>query len=323
LEWLRQAAATQLELVQDLAAPLVALAEADLALAEINLAALDNRPLESEKLAAESKLSEAQRQLSLASQRQEASRGRGVEGVVSQADFRRCELEAACARAGVTVATAERDELVSGASELERAVARADIELALSALSSARAFAEADIRAAAAGLSAAEAALSAYCGEAERRSLRAEASEVKSPVSGVSLWSVSEGADVEAGWPLVWVAEMTEGEVHAVLDESDYLDVRPGMPARVSLSGVPGRTYNGRTTQIAAWPEEWSWWRTPPGERRVRPGRLYQVTVKLQQRPPVCVGMSALVELLASEDAGVGVPEAANAADRQRKDTDA
>ena len=308
LESLREAAELRLRLTERTGPLLVELARADESLAELSLGELESRPQASERIAAENALDDAKWELDQAKERLEAYRSLESDGMASRADVKRQELQLAAAKARVDAAQAKLDRVLAGASELELAVARSDLEAARVALGEAESLARVDAEVAAAEWEAAGADLTAYREKAQRRLERAERADVKSPVSGIVIGRfVEEGEDVAEGTYLLGVADGTQLEVRAMLDESDYFKVAAGAPARVRLAGVPGRLFAGRVTEIVDWPALPAWYRRSLGESRVRRGKLFRAVVELDEEPPMCVGMSATVEILSpptGQDAG-------------------
>jgi pyruvate/2-oxoglutarate dehydrogenase complex dihydrolipoamide acyltransferase (E2) component len=123
---------------------------------------------------------------------------------------------------------------------------------------------------------------------------------VKSPVRGIvrDLY-VQEGEEVRTGWWLMQIGDMEKGVVHAMMDEPDFFRVTIGARAGVKLVGLPDRIFTGRVSAIADWPGVPPWYRAGTGRNKAQPGKLFQVTIELEEEPPMCVGMSAVVEILA------------------------
>ncbi len=303
LELLREAAGLRLRLTERTGPLLVELARAEVSLAELSLRELESRPQASERIAAGNALDEAKSELRQAAERLEAYRSLESDGMASRANVKRWELQLAAAKARVDAAQARLDRVLAGASEPERAVARSGLEAARVALREAESLAGVDVEVAAAVLEAAQAGLAAYQEEAQRRRQKAEQAEVKSPVTGIVFGRfVKEGEEVQKGWYMLGVADSTQLVAHAVLDESHYFRIPVGAPATVRLAGVADRVFAGTVAAIADWPEVPRWYRTGSGRDKVQPGKLFQVTIELEEEPPMCVGMSAVVEILAATE---------------------
>jgi multidrug resistance efflux pump len=308
LTYLRQAAELQVQLKEQLVPLLREDAEADVTLAELSLEELNARPEAPDRVKAENELAEAEWQLQGAGGKLDAYRDLAAQGWASEADVKKVELQLASAEAGAAMARAKLAEVLSGASALEKAIAQADLKVARTSLEKANALAEVEAAAARAELEAATARLQAYRAQADRRRRKAEQAEVKSPVSGIAFGSwVKEGQEVEAGWYLMAVADMEQALIYAMLDESDYSKVHVGSPARVKLAGVPDRAFAGRVAEVVDWPDIPIWYQRTLTEDRVRPAKLFRAVVELEDKPPTCVGMSAVVEIFSPPAGAEGV----------------
>ena len=65
---------------------------------------------------------------------------------------------------------------------------------------------------------------------------------------------------------------------------------------------MPGRTFTGRVKDVVDWPKLAWWMRRGTEDTLVREGQLFEVVVELDEEPPLCVGMSATVEVFAPPD---------------------
>ena len=200
---------------------------------------------------------------------------------------------------------ARHDRVLAGATEAERAVARSALEVARASLQELEVLAEVNLEVARESMKAAEAGLAAFREGARRRVERSVQADVMSPVSGLVVDRfVEDGEEVQKGRYLMGVADDTQLKVHALLDESDFFKVQRGAPALVSLAGVPKRRLSGRVADVVAWPEL-DWWVRPRGDETVvRGGQLFQAIVALDEEPPLCIGMSAMVEIFAAPEGG-------------------
>ncbi len=305
LESLRKAAEVEVQLKENLVPLLGEEAQVDVTLARLDVQELESRPEAPERIKAENTLAEAERQLQHTRQQLDAYRKLASQRLAREADVRQRELQVTRAQADVSAAQAKLDDALAGASDLERAIAQANLKLALASLKKTCALAELDLKTAKAELETAEARLAAFRAQAERRRRKAEQAQVESPVKGLVRWCwAEEGTELQAGWYFMAIADMEQAVVHAMLDESDYFKVIPGAPARVKLAGVPGKVFGGRVADVVDWPELSAWTRRYFGETRVRPGKLFRVTIELEEEPPMCIGMSAVVEILPPDDGG-------------------
>ena len=83
--------------------------------------------------------------------------------------------------------------------------------------------------------------------------LNVEHTRVKAPIDGVvAKRTVEMGQIVQMGQPLLAVVPLHEVWVVANFKETQLGSVRPGMPATISVDGVPGKVYHGTVDSIAA-----------------------------------------------------------------------
>ncbi len=292
----RAAASLELEMEQLVAPLCVDAAKAEVAMAQTTLEALKERPLPSEKTAAENGLTEAQWQMeaslkALAEFVQLAERG-----LASTAEVKQRELQVALAEAAVETAQARLDQVGLGASDLELAMAEADLSLAETARSKAEALAGAAVRAARAKLGAADAELGVYQEHAARQRAKAEKAELRSPISGILVWREKEGRETREDWWLAVIADTTQAQVSTVTDEPAVCHIRVGASAGVRLAGLPHRTFTGKVSGISDWRAPW-WQRQRQSDGKERPGKLFEVVVDVEGDVPPCLGMSAVVEI--------------------------
>lgn len=296
LTCLHEAAQLALELKERQARLEVQSARADVALAEASLDELKSRPTEPERIEAGNSLADAEWEAREAQRRLDACLRLAQEGMMSEADVKRQELRLASAQAALTLAQATHAEVTRGTPELEMAVARADLVLAQTSLRRAELAGDADVRAAQAAAQATQADLAAYRRQAARRREKAEQANVKSPIRGIVLWSPEEGQEVRAGWWMALVAETTRAEVHAAIEEPDYFKVPVGAEATVRLTGLPDVELAGHVSAVNAWRLPlWYWQRG--ADEKVRKGKLFQAIISLDDEPPACIGMSAIVRI--------------------------
>ncbi len=298
LECLREAAELDLQMKRELRPLLVESALADVATAELALAELESHPTPPERIAAQNAVAEAEWQAERAAARLASFQDLRRQNMASEADVKRRELLLARAESDLELAMADLDEVMKGAPDVELAVAGADLKLAQAAESRAKVNARTDIDAAQAALKAAEVTLASSGERAERVRKRVSQAEVTSPVDGLTLYSPRLGEEMREGWWVALVAETSNLEVHAALDEAAYGTVKPGSPVRVVPAGMGGRSVRGHVSEVVDWRLPPWWWRGPK-EDKVRQGKLYAVVVALDEDMPACVGMSALVEVLA------------------------
>lgn len=163
-------------------------------------------------------------------------------------------------RAGTPLArlddTAIRDGFVSAQSAV--AAAQAAYESArrnaerVQALADAGAVAERDLEQARNAASAAQAQL------AGARAQRAQAEQmlartvVRAPISGVvSARPVSAGDVVQPGMPLFTVIDPASMRLEGAVPAAELASLRPGVPVRFTVTGYPGRTFEGTVQRIS------------------------------------------------------------------------
>jgi RND family efflux transporter MFP subunit len=151
---------------------------------------------------------------------------------------------------------AVRDAAISSRSAVASARAQAEVAQRnlqrAEQLVAAGAIAERDVESARSANSAAQAQL------ANARALQASAEKnlgytfIRAPFAGVvAQRSVSAGDVVQAGGALVTVVEPSSMRLEASVPADQLASVRVGMPVQFSVSGYPGRTFDGRITRVA------------------------------------------------------------------------
>jgi multidrug resistance efflux pump len=292
----RNAAELQLEMEEMLAPLRVEAAQAVVGIAQRELEILRNRPLPSERIAAENALAEARWRLEANKRALAEFRQLAEQGLASAAEVKQRELQVASARAAVETTQAGLEEITRGASDLELAMATADLRLGRAGRRKAEAIADAAVHAAKAQLEAARAELEVYREHAARQRAKAEKAELESPISGILLWRAQEGREVREDWWLAVIADTTRTQVHAAMDEPDVFKIPLGASARVRLAGLPGRVFTGKVSSISDWRLPWWHWKQET-DGKERPGKLFEVVVEMEGGAPPCLGMSALVEI--------------------------
>ncbi len=293
--------------LRDQSAPLLRrAAETDVALQELALERVTSRPLASERIRAENELVESQRELQDDCDRLAASRDMLGPGLISAVDVEQRELAEAVSAAHEVAASAALARVARGAPAVEIAVAEANLKRARTELQQVDARVQADTRVAAAQAKVAAARLAAFRREVDRHRQRAALAVVKSPATGIvcDLY-VQQGEEVQAGWWLMRVAQMERGCVHAMMDESGFFRLAIGDRASVRLAALPDEVFHGRVSAITDWLGTPPWYRPGADSLKGRAGRLFRATVELEEDPPICIGMSAVVEILPTADSRV------------------
>jgi RND family efflux transporter MFP subunit len=151
---------------------------------------------------------------------------------------------------------AVRDAAISARSAVASARAQAEVAQRnlqrAEQLLAAGAIAERDVESARSGNAAAQAQL------ASARALQASAEKnlsntfVRAPFAGVvSQRSVSAGDVVQSGGALVTVVQPSSMRLEASVPADQLSSVRVGLPVQFTVSGYPGRTFDGRITRVA------------------------------------------------------------------------
>jgi len=305
---LRQAARLQLDLAERVAPLALEAAEIDVRLARLRIEELQSQPRPDEKILAQNKLAEARWKRDKADKKLDAYRQLAAGGLTSEMEVKKRLLHLDCANAAVLLGEADLEKVARGPSQLDHSLAQAELRLAQAALEKTRARTRSDVETAKAELVAAEARLASFGAAADRRRKKSGEADVHSPVGGVvlrrfSLWEgayeVHEGEEMWEGQVILQVADASQAVVSATMDESDYYRISVGNPARVTLAGNTELSFAGRVASVTgAAPQS-------AGESNVKlvqPTRRYQVTIELEDKPPLCVGMSAVVEVFPSPD---------------------
>lgn len=146
-------------------------------------------------------------------------------------------------------------ELKAANSRLE--IARSQMERADRLLSQGT-FTQADLELAALDLANAEAQVVTSRVSVENARIAVDDTEIRAPISGaVILKPVEIGQvissptqDVSGGSLLLSMADLSEVQIRALVDETDIGKVRPGMEATVSVAAYPNQPFPGRVTKI-------------------------------------------------------------------------
>lgn len=129
---------------------------------------------------------------------------------------------------------------------------------------------------------------------------------VRAPQDGVAVhdwrsrwYPIHPGALVHEGQDLLKIPDLSQMEIEVAIHETVGAAVRAGMPARVSIDAIPGRTFPARVASVLPLPiADWKSW-----DDRMR---QYVARVRMDETPPGLLPlMSARVEI----DAGA-IPDA-------------
>ncbi len=138
-------------------------------------------------------------------------------------------------------------------------------------------------------------ALQAAQADRQQAQQRRDLSRIYAPQRGTVLWlNVTEGervagTGVQAGTPLLQLANLNQWEVHFSIGEEELLRVKTGQPARVRLEALPGQPLPGVVSHVAYGAVGGG----APGES------TYAVRVALDSVPlSLRIGMTATVDVV-------------------------
>jgi HlyD family secretion protein len=155
-----------------------------------------------------------------------------------------------------------RNDLAQREAELKAALSR--LEIARSHMNRAEAllakgtFTQLDLEQAALDLANAEADVVAAQVSVENARIAVDDTDVRAPITGtVILKPVERGQvissptrDVAGGSPLMQMADLSEVQIRALIDETDIGKIRAGMPATVSVAAYPNQPFPGEVVKV-------------------------------------------------------------------------
>ena len=155
-----------------------------------------------------------------------------------------------------------RNDLAQREAELKAALSRR--EIARSQMSRAEAllakgtFTQLDREQAALDLANAEADVVAAQVSVENARIAVDDTDVRAPITGTVIQKPVERGqvissptrDVAGGSPLMQMADLSEVQIRALIDETDIGKIRPGMSAKVSVAAYPNQPFPGEVVKI-------------------------------------------------------------------------
>lgn len=155
-----------------------------------------------------------------------------------------------------------RNDLAQREAELRAALSRR--EIARSQMSRAEAllakgtFTQLDLEQAALDLANAEADVVAAQVSVENARIAVDDTDVRAPITGTVIQKPVERGqvissptrDVAGGSPLMQMADLSEVQIRALIDETDIGKIRPGMTAEVSVAAYPNQPFPGEVVKI-------------------------------------------------------------------------
>jgi HlyD family secretion protein len=155
-----------------------------------------------------------------------------------------------------------RNDLAQSEAELKAALSRR--EIARSQMTRAESllargtFTQLDLEQAALDLANAEADVVAAQVSVENARIAVDDTDVRAPISGTVIQKpVEQGQvissptrDVAGGSSLMQMADLSDVQIRALIDETDIGKIRPGMPATVSVAAYPNQPFPGEVVKI-------------------------------------------------------------------------
>jgi HlyD family secretion protein len=155
-----------------------------------------------------------------------------------------------------------RNDLAQREAELKAALSRR--EIARSQMTRAESllakgtFTQLDLEQAALDLANAEADVVAAQVSVENARIAVDDTDVRAPITGTVIQKPVERGqvissptrDVAGGSPLMQMADLSEVQIRALIDETDIGKIRPGMPASVSVAAYPNQPFPGEVVKI-------------------------------------------------------------------------
>ena len=155
-----------------------------------------------------------------------------------------------------------RNDLAQREAELKAALSRR--EIARSQMTRAEAllargtFTQLDLEQAALDLANAEADVVAAEVSVENARIAVDDTDVRAPITGTVIQKPVERGqvissptrDVAGGSSLMQMADLSEVQIRALIDETDIGKIRPGMPARVAVAAYPNQPFPGEVVKV-------------------------------------------------------------------------
>ena len=155
-----------------------------------------------------------------------------------------------------------RNDLAQREAELKAALSRR--EIARSQMARAEAllakgtFTQLDLEQAALDLANAEADVVAGQVSVENARIAVDDTDVRAPITGTVIQKPVERGqvissptrDVAGGSPLMQMADLSEVQIRALIDETDIGKIRPGMSARVAVAAYPNQPFPGEVVKV-------------------------------------------------------------------------
>lgn len=201
-------------------------------------------------------LRQTQAAATLAKQNLDRTQSLFSQGMIARQDLEQAQSQYDAAQAQVRAAQAQLQQAQAGNTAEAIAVARAQVREAEAALATARA-ARLQEGALAADVIAAGAQVRSTEGNAAQARDHVGEAQVTAPIDGiVATLGVQIGQSViggsnSGGTLVMTIADTRTIQADIAVDESDIAQIAVGMPVRVTVDALPGRTFTGKVIRIA------------------------------------------------------------------------
>jgi HlyD family secretion protein len=201
-------------------------------------------------------LQQAQAASTLAKQNLDRTQTLYTQGLIAHQDLDQAQSQYDSAQAQVRSAQAKLQQVQAGNIAEAIAVARAQVQEAEAALATARAV-RLQEGALAADVVASTAQVRSSQGNAAQARDHVGESQIAAPIDGiVATLGVQIGQSViggsnSGGTLVMTIADTRTVQADIAVDESDIAKIGIGMPVRVTIDALPGRTFTGRVIRIA------------------------------------------------------------------------
>ncbi len=230
------------------------------------------------------------------------------DGYITKTELQADEL--ATTRAEIALKQAERDLLVLEKYTHPRTLAQlnSDVEQAGMALDRAKRKAAADIVQAKADFKAKQSEYNRQKDKLDKLVEQIKKCKVKAPVAGMVVYAttgkggwrgnqepLAEGQDVRERQELVNLPTASAMMAEVKVQEASLRKIAKGMPARITVDALPGRTFNGHITKIGLLPDAQSAWLNPDL-------KVYSTQIDIDDDcPGLRPGMSCRAEIIVAE----------------------
>jgi HlyD family secretion protein len=254
---------------------------------------------------AEAKITLAEEELSRAEEELKWSRILFDEKYLSQSELQQDELAAKKAGLNLDLARTELELLMDYTYRRELDQLESDVQQAKLALDRTRRMASANLAKAKAQFAAREASFKEQSDRLERLESQLEKAKIFAPIDGMVLYAssvndrwrrnddtVEVGTVIREKEEILYLPTASEFNVDLKISEVDLNKVRLGLPVRITVDALPGRSFTGRVGWISHLPDSGSRWLNPNL-------KLYETTIEMDPNPAqLRNGMSCRAEII-------------------------